>query len=119
MRRAAIIAAYAIGGILVAATLAWASYAVAGARLSTPADPIRPVGVVERHRNAAEHEGSPAPTPHHRHHAGATRTTAPPVIAPSPGSPPPTAATGPPHAATSPSPGGERDDNGGGGHRDD
>jgi hypothetical protein len=45
MRRGMLIALYGLGGIGVAAALAWAAFSVAGHQLSTPADPIQPVGV--------------------------------------------------------------------------
>ena len=62
MRRWLVIAAYALGGFVLAVAMAWAGFAVAGQRLSTPANPIEPV-VVAVSPSASDTKGGTKPSP--------------------------------------------------------
>lgn len=71
MRRGPIIAIYALGGLGVALSLSFATFAVAGQDLNDPAYPVRPVAVPTAGRSTptssddgATAHGGPTHTPH-------------------------------------------------------
>lgn len=126
MRRGPIIAIYALGGLGVALSLSFATFAVAGQDLNDPAYPVRPVAVPTAGRST-----SPEPDHGTTAHEGSTHSPHPGTLSPAPtggssddgGSSSPTS-TGSPQkpghgsGSSSPSPGGGGDDGGGGGGDD-
>jgi hypothetical protein len=96
-------ALYGLSGIGVAAALSWAAFTVAGHQLSTPADPIQPVGVAVTTPSGSvkpEQESSARPSAKQSH-----RSTPSQVPAPVPTGAPTAARSNPPATipiATSP-----------------
>lgn len=62
MRRWMSIVAYGLGGFLLAVTMVWAGFAVAGQRLSAPANPIEPVAVPSSATPSATHTPNASPS---------------------------------------------------------
>ena len=78
MRRGLIIAIYALGGLGIALSLSFATFAVAGQDLNDPAYPVRPV--------AATNGGSASPKPDQgtTAHEGPTHSPHPGTLSPAP-----------------------------------
>ncbi len=132
MRRGLIIAIYALGGLGVALSLSFATFAVAGQDLNDPAYPVRPVAVPTAGRST-----SPGPDHGATAHEDPTHSPHPGTLSPAPtggssdGGGPSGGSSGststdspqkPGHgsgsSSPSPSPGGGGDDGGGGGGDD-
>jgi hypothetical protein len=132
MRRGLIIAIYALGGLGVALSLSFATFAVAGQDLNDPAYPVRPVAAPTAGRST-----SPEPDHGATTHVGSTHSPHPGTLSPAPtggasddggssGGSSGSTSTGSPQksghgsGSSSPSlsPGGGGDDGGGGGGDD-
>ncbi len=120
MRRGMLTALYGLGGLVAAATLAWAAFTVAGQPLSTPAEPIQPVSVAAATPSVSPtvaRESSASPATHRHHHATPASSprpaTAPVGVPTAARTIPPVTHSSPPHPSDDSSP------DGGSGHGDD
>ena len=114
MRRWFPIAMYGVGGFALAVLMVWGGFAVAGRRLSTPANPIQPLVSTASTTPSGSHDDGPTASPsHHDHPASPSHTSAPPPPTVAPSSSPTDH-----HGSSSPSSHPPADDHSGGGGDD-